>query len=215
VRTRSTTRALATTISRPPQRIEIVEIRDITRHCGDAFADLGLRPIKCALASSHDKDIGACLCRSLRSRQPNSARASSDNGDFALLGSTSHVSLRRTTATLVMRRLDIPIATGLDLVLQRSVGRCYFDKWLWRRVNWRKNWLRVAKQHKNARRTRIRCPTSGNYSLLTWAARPACGPFFLGEFRSSEQKCVARQMRNEFAALTSSSQFPAGIKHTA
>ncbi len=156
MRTRSTKRALATTISRPPQRIEIVEIRDITRHCGDAFADLGLRPIKCALASSHDKDIGACLCRSLRSRQPNSARAFSDNGDFALLGSTSHVFLRRTTATLVMRRLDIPIATGLDLILQRSVGRCYFDKWLWRSVNWRKNWPRVAKQHKHARRTRIR-----------------------------------------------------------
>jgi hypothetical protein len=42
-----------------------------------------------------------------------------------------------------MRPLAIAIATGLDLILQRSVG--YFDKWLWRRVNWRKNWLRVAK----------------------------------------------------------------------
>jgi hypothetical protein len=58
-----------------------------------------------------------------------------------------------------------------------------------------------------------RCPTSGNSSLLTSAARSACGPFFKGELRCSEQKCVARQMCNEFAALPSSSLFPAGIKH--
>jgi hypothetical protein len=132
-------------------------------HCSD-FAeiaqclrtDLGLRLI--SALGRRDEDIGAWASASLFAvaspipLEPPVTTATLPSGfDITRVPPSD---IQQPTATLVMRPPAISIATGLDLIPQRSVGRRYFDKWLWPSVNWRKNWLRVAKQH--ARRTRIR-----------------------------------------------------------
>jgi hypothetical protein len=57
-------------------------------------------------------------------------------------------------------------------------------------------------------------PDIGQLLPVDFGRKTRLRPFFFkSELRCSEQKCVARQMRNEFAALPSSSLFPTGIKH--